>query len=57
MQDDISRDPFFALVEDFSIDGDISHEEFVILKESYDSEKCFLRALESLPKDSQNLFL
>lgn len=54
--DDMGRDPFFALVEDFSIDGDISHEEFLILEQSYKSEKDFLRALESLPEETKNLF-
>jgi hypothetical protein len=37
-KDDISRDPFFALVEDFSIDGDISKEEFLILQQSYEKQ-------------------
>lgn len=53
---DISRDPFFALVEDFSMDGDISQEEFVILKNSYEHEGDFIKALESLPESVRNLF-
>jgi len=34
---DISRDPFFALVEDFALDGNISPEEFSLLQQSYSS--------------------
>lgn len=54
--DDISRDPFFALVEDFSLDGDISKEEFLLLQESYDSKKDFIAALDGLPENIRNLF-
>lgn len=53
---DISRDPFFALVEDFSLDGDISREEFVILQQSYQQEGDFLKALESLPAGIRDIF-
>lgn len=55
-RDDISRDPFFALVEDFSMDGDISKEEFLLLQESYEKEWSFLKALESLPEDMRDMF-
>lgn len=55
-KDDISRDPFFALVEDFSMDGDISKEEFILLQENYTREKDFLKALESLPSHIRNMF-
>jgi hypothetical protein len=37
-KEDISRDPFFALVEDLAVDGDISKEEFIILQQSYEVE-------------------
>lgn len=53
---DISRDPFFALVEDFSLDGDISREEFVILQQSYQQEGDFLKALESLSVSMREMF-
>jgi hypothetical protein len=55
-KDDISRDPFFALVEDFAANGDISKEEFIILKQSYSEQWNFLLALESLPKDIREMF-
>lgn len=54
--DDISRDPFFALVEDFALDGDISREEFLLLEESYSKSWNFLWALEALPVDMRELF-
>lgn len=53
---DISRDPFFALVEDFSVDGIISKEEFTILQQGYEKEWNFLKALESLPKNIREMF-
>jgi hypothetical protein len=55
-KEDISRDPFFALVEDLAVDGDISKEEFIILQQSYEVEWNFLRALESLPKNMREMF-
>lgn len=55
--DDISRDPFYALIEDFSLDGEISKEEFLLLQESFWKEKNFLRALETLPENIKRLFL
>lgn len=55
-KDDISRDPFFALVEDFSIDGDISKEEFLLLQQSYESQGDFLKALEILPESIKKMF-
>jgi len=54
--DDISRDPFFALVEDFSMDGDISKEEFLLLQQSYESGWDFLKALERLPESTKTMF-
>ena len=55
-KDDISRDPFFALVEDFSIDWDISKEEFLLLQQSYESQWDFLKALEVLPESIRSMF-
>jgi len=55
-EDDISRDPFFALVEDFSMDGVISHEEFILLQQAYESRWDFLSALESLPDTIRDMF-
>lgn len=55
-KDDISRDPFFALVEDFSIDWDISKEEFLLLQQSYESQGDFLKALEVLPESIKTMF-
>ncbi len=57
VSDTISRDPFYALVEDFSLDGEISREEFVLLQSAFSREQNFLRALESLPEDTKKLFL
>ncbi|MDA9129033.1 hypothetical protein N9J72_00975 [Candidatus Gracilibacteria bacterium] len=54
--DDLSRDPFFALVEDFSIDGEISREEFLLLSESYGKTGNFFSALEGLPENLRKLF-
>ena len=54
--DDLSRDPFFALVEDFSIDGEISKEEFLLLSESYGKSGNFFSALEWLPEPLRRLF-
>jgi len=56
VQDAISRDPFFALIEDFSIDGDISKEEFLLLQQSYESEGDFLKSLQVLPDNIKKLF-
>jgi len=56
VRDDISRDPFFALVEDFSIDGEISKEEFLLLQQSYESHGDFLKSLEVLPEHIKNMF-
>jgi hypothetical protein len=55
-REDISRDPFFALVEDFSLDGDISREEFFILQQSYQKERDFIKALDSLPEQTREMF-
>jgi len=54
--DSVVRDPFFALVEDFSMDGDISKEEFILLEETYNSQWDFLKALEALPKHIHDMF-
>lgn len=54
--DDISRDPFFALVEDFSLDGEISKEEYEILHHEFSKEWNFLKALERLPDEVKNMF-
>ena len=54
--DDLSRDPFFALVEDFSIDWEISREEFLLLSESYGKSWNFFTALEWLPEPLRKLF-
>jgi len=53
---DISRDPFFALVEDFSLDGNISQEEFLLLQEEFSRKKDFIAALEVLPPRLKKLF-
>lgn len=55
-KDDISRDPFFALVEDFAVDWDISKEEFLLLQQSYESEWDFLKSLEVLPESIKSMF-
>jgi len=55
-RDDIFRDPFFALVEDFSLDGNISQEEFIILEHHYSKEKDFLKAIDILPSHTKRLF-
>lgn len=55
-KDDISRDPFFVLVEDFSMDWKISQEEFLLLQQSYESEWNFLKSLEVLPEYIKNMF-
>lgn len=54
--DDLSRDPFFALVEDFSMDGEISREEFLLLSENYTKSWNFLCALEWLPETTRKMF-
>lgn len=56
VKDDISRDPFFALIEDFSIDWDISQEEFLLLQQGYESKWDFLKALELLPESIRTMF-
>jgi len=53
---DISKDPFFALVEDFALDGNISPEEFSILQQSYNSRRDFIDSLDSLPRETKILF-
>jgi hypothetical protein len=55
-KDDISRDPFFALVEDFAIDGDISKEEFILLQQSYQQQWDFLKSLEALSESVRDMF-
>ena len=54
--DDLSRDPFFALVEDFSMDGEISREEFLLLSESYGKTGNFMWAIEWLPENLRKMF-
>lgn len=53
----ISRDPFFALIEDFSLDGAISKEEFFLLEQSFHEKNNFMQALEVLPDALKKLFL
>lgn len=53
---DISREPFFALVEDFALDGEISREEYMVLKNQYEKEWDFIKALETLPQNIRELF-
>lgn len=55
--DDIKYDPFYALIEDFSLDGEISREEFILLQESFSGRGNFILALESLPEDIKKMFL
>lgn len=56
-QDTISGDPFFALIEDFSLDGEISREEYLLLEQSFSEKQNFLKALDILPERIQKLFL
>lgn len=56
LEKNISREPFFVLVEEFSMDGDISPEEFQILQQSYKESGDFIAAIESLPQATQQLF-
>lgn len=53
---EIHKDPFFALVEDFSLDWEISREEFVILEHSYEKHQDFIKALDELPPHLKSLF-
>lgn len=55
--DSLRKDPFFALVEDFSYDGNISQEEFFLLQQSFENGKNFAGAVESLPSPLRRLFV
>lgn len=54
--DSLRKDPFFALVEDFSFDGNISKEEFLLLQQNFEKTGDFMQAVEELPSAMRQLF-